>query len=404
MLEQASEHSSEARIEDSAPQLVTLVSPFPDVHSTTSGTTGLTWYSKSLVDNLIAQGQSVEVWASDETADSNPGTEKSAGTNAASLTVKRNWHRGFLGTLRLVREILIRRPKLIHIQQEFNMFGGAAALLVVPFIPLAARFVGAKLVTTMHGGFGKKDLTPEYVAENGIVAPVWVIKCIFNYVFGAFARLSHHVIVHESWQKEQLLEEYAVISERLSVIPIGVPKNEDAVSQHEARELLKISSAAKVYLFMGFAAKYKGLPQLVDAAEELFARDPEALLVIGAGMAPRLAKNAEYVGWYQALAERAQSLSPRLRWVGFIPNHHVALYYASADICVFPYTRRLAASGPLALAFGFKKAVALSNSLKGIPGSVFKFETEDSELLEKSQLSWDQTSRLTLGIYVQYLS
>jgi glycosyltransferase involved in cell wall biosynthesis len=379
--------------------VVTVISPFPNLLAAASGTTGLTWYTKSLVEKLVEQGQKVEVWANDESAETQSETTAQETMQSPNLQLIRNWHRGFFGVLRLVKEILKRRPRFIHIQQEFNMFGGATALVAVPLIPLAARIVGAKLITTMHGGFGKKDLTPEYVAENGIVAPVWVIKCIFNYVFGAFARLSHHVIVHEAWQKEQLIEEYGMRRASISVIPIGVPQNRETITQKEARKILNIPEAAKVYLFMGYAAKYKGLPQLLDAAELLFGRDPNALVIVGAGMAPRFKYDKSYLKWYDELANRAQSLAPRLRWVGFISNDQVGLYYSSADTCVFPYSRRIAASGPLAIALSFGRAIALSDGLKGLPSSGFTFESDDSELLEKSKLNWDQTTRLTVCSY-----
>lgn len=68
--------------------------------------------------------------------------------------------------------------------------------------------------------------------------------------------------------------------------------------------------------------------------------------------------------WYRDLEERFTSLGESVRWVGFIPSLDIGLYYSATDAVVFPYSRRLAASGPMALAIGYEKDIILSSILK----------------------------------------
>jgi hypothetical protein len=71
-----------------------------------------------------------------------------------------------------------------------------------------------------------------------------------------------------------------------------------------------------------------------------------------------------YQSWYNGLKEKFQSLGKAIYWLGFVDGNMISLYYSAADAVLFPYSRRLAASGPMAIAIGYEKDIILSSILQ----------------------------------------
>lgn len=69
------------------------------------------------------------------------------------------------------------------------------------------------------------------------------------------------------------------------------------------------------------------------------------------------------MNWYNKLQKDFESLGDSIQWLGFIDGSMISAYYSAADVILFPYSRRLAASGPMALAIGYEKDIVLSSIL-----------------------------------------
>jgi glycosyltransferase involved in cell wall biosynthesis len=102
---------------------------------------------------------------------------------------------------------------------------------------------------------GLREIDRVFVEENGKRLPPWIIKLVFRYIFGLFSLFSHRIIVHESFQKDQLIHEHFVSADKVVVIPHGVPEN--PIIQEKAREYFSLPGDQKIFLYMGFAARYK---------------------------------------------------------------------------------------------------------------------------------------------------
>jgi D-inositol-3-phosphate glycosyltransferase len=160
-----------------------------------------------------------------------------------------------------------------------------------------------------------------------------------------------HVFVHTDLCKEELLGEYRVPAQKVSVIPHGlntyVP--DTALSKAESRARLGLASDEKVLLFFGQIAPYKGLDILVEALKVSGSRHANPTLII-AGKAKR--GSGSYWPRLKAKVEEGQCPSRIVIRDGFVQDCDVAVLFKAADALVLPY-RAIYQSGPLSLAYRF---------------------------------------------------
>ena len=145
----------------------------------------------------------------------------------------------------------------------------------------------------------------------------------------AFARLYDAIIVSSNLNRQRLLAVYP--NERIYTVPLGVDEafHSAKISKDEARERLKLKKGFKTLLFVGKLDQshyYKGLDLLLEAMVKV---PPEVeLFVVGAG---------ELIGHYRAMASRL-GVADRVRFVGFVPDDELILYYLASDLLVLPST------------------------------------------------------------------
>ena len=160
-----------------------------------------------------------------------------------------------------------------------------------------------------------------------------------------------HIFVHTELSREELVSEYRVVPDKISVIPFGlntyVP--DTPLSKSEARAFLGLKETEKVLLFFGQIAFYKGLDILLDALRILESQQPSYRLII-AGRA-----NLGSEEYWRVLKSGLEGDLMRSRIVvkdDFIPDRDVPVLYRAADVLVLPY-RAIYQSGPLSLAHRF---------------------------------------------------
>lgn len=123
---------------------------------------------------------------------------------------------------------------------------------------------------------------------------------------------------------------YSIATERTVVIPCGVdtglfrPRNRAA-----ARAQLALPADGRIILYVGRIEPLKGLDVAVDALARLGEPAP-LLLVVGGDEAaqPEIAR-------LRALAT-ARGVAEHVRFVPAVPQQHLPLYYAAADVCIVP--------------------------------------------------------------------
>jgi len=204
------------------------------------------------------------------------------------------------------------------------------------FLMLLYRLLGKRVVLTVHNvNAGERDGNDS-----------WLNRLTLRIQY----RLCHHLFVHTRRMRDELVRGYRVLADRVSVIPFGINNTLPStnLSSAEARVRLGLGAEDRVLLFFGNIAPYKGLDGLVEAFAGLASRDPALRLVI-AGRP----KGAE--SHWAAIERRITraGLDDRVRrFIEYIPDERVEVFFKAADVFVLPYLH-VFQSGVLFLGYSF---------------------------------------------------
>ena len=164
------------------------------------------------------------------------------------------------------------------------------------------------------------------------------------------ARLSHTIIAHCECAKKDIINHFQLKkSEKVLVIPHGNFSNyyENSISRLDARKHLNIDDSEFVILFLGLIRSYKGIPELLDAFEQL-KEDNVRLLIAGKLYSEELA--------LIRLLEEKNTQNIQISFIpGYISDNEIQIYMNAADVVVFPY-RSILTSGAVLLAMSFSRA------------------------------------------------
>ena len=152
-----------------------------------------------------------------------------------------------------------------------------------------------------------------------------------------------------------------------------------------ACEKLKLDKTKDVVLFMGYLTGYKGLDLLIEGFSKYAKQNRNAFLIIGAGKHPKLKNDEKYLVEYSRLKNKAKELisKEQYKWVGFIDEEDITLYYSASDISLYPYTISMSSSGPMAMATGYEKPFLASDVFKKVLSKELIFKRTPEELSKK---------------------
>jgi D-inositol-3-phosphate glycosyltransferase len=224
------------------------------------------------------------------------------------------------------------KPKIFHI-----LWNNKIQLLDRTLLMLYYKMLGKKIVFTAHNvNAGKRD-------GNDSVLNRLSLKIQY--------RLLDHIFVHTEKMKSELLEEFGVKPEAVTVIPFGINNsvpNTD-LTREAARRRLGIGNDEKVILFFGAIRPYKGLEHLVAAFQRI-ARQHQGFRLIIAGEAKK--GSEQYMSDIQKMIDEDPSRDRIIQKFEFIPDEETELYFKAADVSVLPYTL-VFQSGVLFLSYSF---------------------------------------------------
>jgi glycosyltransferase involved in cell wall biosynthesis len=171
-------------------------------------------------------------------------------------------------------------------------------------------------------------------------------------------RLSDHIFVHTEKMNTELVTEFGVIKEKVSVIPFGVNNTipNTSLSTTDAKQQLGINKDEKTLLFFGNIAPYKGLDYLVAAFTKLSKECFNYRLIIAGSV-----KNCQT---YWRAVEQSIILSGVgeriILKIEYVPDEDTEIYFKAADVLMLPYTY-IFQSGVLFLGYSFGLPVIASN-------------------------------------------
>jgi glycosyltransferase involved in cell wall biosynthesis len=305
------------------------------------------------------------------------------------------------------------KPKLFHIlwNNKFQLFD--CTVLMVYY-----RLLRKKIVLTAHNvNAGKRDSNDSWLNRMSL-------KIQYS--------LCDHIFVHTEGMKTEMISEFGILEDKISVIPFGINNTvpNTSLSRAQAKRQLKISKDDKVLLFFGNIAPYKGLEYLIAAFGGLLKRDRSyRLLIVGKPKGPE--------SYWKKVRQSIASSGAQdrvIEKIEYVPDEETELYFKAADVLILPYTH-IFQSGVLFLgySFGLPAIAAAVGNLKeeiieGDTGFVFKskdvsdladkidryFNSDLFHYLESTRAkiqtyanerySWDKVTAVIMAVYSQLLT
>jgi D-inositol-3-phosphate glycosyltransferase len=245
-------------------------------------------------------------------------------------------------------------------------------------------------------------------------------------------RLCSHILVHTAAMKGELLADFGIAPERVSVIPFGIncTNRKTDLDRIGARTKLGLAPMEKILLFFGQIAPYKGLEFLVAALARLVPTLPGVKLII-AGKVKRGFE--EYWKPIETEISRPELEGRVIARIQHIPDEDVETYFKAADVLALPYVEIFQSGVPfLAYSFGLPVIATDVGSLRedvieGATGMICRprsaadlaeaviayFRSELFQQLERrramirefamQRYSWAKVAAITMAAYLQLL-
>lgn len=266
--------------------------------------------------------------------------------------VKPLWRKGFLFYIDVFGELVKDRPDVIHLQQEFNMFGGAFLSTIFPLFLLLLKLFRAKKVVTVHAVVEKGLIDRKFVkffkGDNSNTPP-FILKIFFQYFYWFTALLSDRVIVHTKLLRRDLIKSYHVNPRKVGVIPVA------AWIRFDKRERKR----GDYFYYFGYLVRRKGLKNVVDGFIKFIkeTKNKDIKLFLGGGVI----KGQEFARDEILELIKKHKLDNQIKYLGFLESDDVEKYLANSYACIVPGVFTIAASGPLSHIFGYGKCALTSN-------------------------------------------
>jgi glycosyltransferase involved in cell wall biosynthesis len=253
---------------------------------------------------------------------------------------------------RLITYVLRAEPRIFHI-----LWNNKFELIDRTLLMLYYKIMGKRLVLTAHNVNARK--------RDGGDSPLNRLSLRIQY------SLSDHIVVHTERMKGELVSDFCLPADKVSVIPVGINNTvpDTILSTAEAKRQLGINKHEKTLLFFGNIAPYKGLGYLIAAFANILKEDCTYRLII-AGRPKgdeRYWQKIEQAITHDAIRERI------IQKIEYVPDEQTELYFKAADVLVLPYTH-VFQSGVLFLGYAFGLP-AIATNVGSLSDDIIEGET-----------------------------
>jgi len=280
-----------------------------------------------------------------------------------------SWTRSPALPLQVFRAVRERQLDLLHVQHEFNLYGGVLQSFLLTGVLAAVRRRGTKVVTTLHGIVDPADVDTDFLVANGLPHSVALARAGLASGYRTLCAASDIVIVHHEHFRQVLVTKYRVRSAKIAVVPLGTASRLVGVRRE---------TGPPQVLVLGFLTGYKR-PEVVAEVAEACAM-PGVVFRFCVGRNPVNTTDA-YEQRYQGLERRIRALPGRATWSGYIPDDELEEAFLRARVLVLPYTECLSASAVASMALACGTTIVYSSALEPLfgPGPL-QFDLERSSL------------------------
>lgn len=281
----------------------------------------------------------------------------------------RAWTRSPALPLQVLRAARENQLDLLHVQHEFNLYGGVLQSFLLTGALVALRRRGTRIVTTLHGVVDPSDVNPEFLVANALPRSVRLARAGLAAGYRTLCAASNMVIVHHEHFRQVLVNEYHVDRTKITVVPLGTTAGRVDARRDEGQ--------AQV-LVLGFLTGYKRPEVVADVVEGDALPDVTFRFCIGRN--PANTTDA-YDQRYQVLERRIRARPERAKWSGYIPDDELEDAFLRSTVLVLPYTECLSASAVASMALACGTTIVYSSALEPLfgPGPL-QFDLDRSSL------------------------
>ncbi|PIQ70431.1 hypothetical protein COS55_01235 [Candidatus Shapirobacteria bacterium CG03_land_8_20_14_0_80_40_19] len=277
------------------------------------------------------------------------------------IKVKRIWKRNSFSLFSSIYNEIVQNKDIrkIFFAFEWAMFGSKKYLMgFLPILLLLLRLQGKKIYFVSHGVLLNAGLVSIQmgVRENSLKAKIWSLGLKILYFF--IILLSDKVVVFEEYLRQELLK-LIPNSSKILTINHGVETKTDSSLSKKKTDEFAVQS-------FGFLIWYKGSDWLVEEMANYFKNNPNSKIRLTmVGGATKTYTDLNYKNYIDKIYDTAEKSDGKVQITGFIKEKEIADYFQKADLFILPYRVLVSASGPLSLAFTYRKPFLISENLKG---------------------------------------
>jgi len=295
-------------------------------------------YAVALATSLAARGILVDYIGS--TSVDSPELHTSSRIHFRNLRGDQNENVGYLEKMvrilryyaRLLRYATLPGPPIFHIlwNNKFEVIDRTALMIFY-------RMMGRKVLLTVHNtNAAKRDSRDSWFNRKTLGFQYW---------------MADHLFVHTNRMRSELVADFRVPHNKISVIPFGINNifPSSSITSPAARMHMGVRPGEKIGLFFGQIAPYKGLETLISALPRLTSIRPDFRLIIAGKV-----KRGCDAYWEQIHSQIRQAglESKILERIQFIAEEEVETYFKAADVLILPY-KSISQSGVPFLAYSF---------------------------------------------------
>ena len=394
-----------------------VISIYPEEGSRHSSISALAGYSKNLFECLPDSHRNKTTILTNIKGD---GPRTFMDTD---MLVQECWKKGSLGFWSQIIKTIKRQPtiKTVHLQHEFNQFGSALTVLLIPWMLFCLRvFHKKKVLITFHEVISQDVLTPGFVKSTNIPIPAWAAKVIFN-VYYRIACSNADIVITQAEHFQSVLETQYKVRKQMEIIRIGSRMRKETITQDQARQKLGIDQEARTLLFFGMIDWRKGLDLLLDAFEQL--PDENYRLLIVGGPPNRIKDTPDYKAWHDRIQKRINTI-PGVTATGYVASEDIETYFRASDLVVLPYIVPQLVSAVLTMALSYDRPFIGSDVFTGTVDDIFLFKQSSTDFSDKinwsfntgmndlnthcvklrTELSWEKSARKMSELYTKLAS
>ena len=296
-------------------------------------------YAYGMAMALVQKGIRLDVIGSDEV--DSPEMHTTAGLQFLKLWPSRSTNQVAVAKLsrvvkyyaRLLRYTAVAEPAVFHI-----LWNSKVQLFDRTLLMLYYKAMGKQIALTAHNvNQGRRDGNDSLLNR---------LTLTMQY------RLTDHIFVHTQKMKNELIAEFGVSEQAVTVVrhPINDVFPDSCLTPAEAKRQLGLRNHEKAILCFGRIKPYKGIEHLLEAFQILVKDDGSYRLIIAGEVEER---SKEYLNQIRRMIpaelERNQQIVLKAQ---YIPDEEIELYLKASDVMVLSYNE-IFQSGVLFLGYSF---------------------------------------------------